>query len=178
MRGKILICVSAVLVGTGMSLSTGSGTASADIFTSIYKVADEVAPVLVKKFGLSSTEVRNAFVAQTTKLNPVTTETELNAIRTQWLTFERRAPNPGEVIPKNGGLPAAQKFVYEQANQLWCETTVSLIAYPDKSFWEVAVDQVEGQVLEMALGRPLAIHNQLVEVNEQLQQDCIAKRRQ
>jgi hypothetical protein len=174
---RLFICIVALILCAGASLSTGSGTAAAITPKDILRVADEIAPMIAKKFGFAQSAARDGFVAQATRFKPVTTEAELNNLRFQWTTFERKPLRPGEVVPRNGGVTRAQKFAYEQANQLWCETTVSLLEYPEKSFWEVTIDQVKGQVVQMLplIGPPLAIHNQLTEIGQKLEDGCICE---
>ena len=166
---RLFILMIATTICAGTSFSTGLATAAAIGPKEILQAADEIVPVLVRKFGLAGTEVESSFVSQATRLTPVTDEVGLRTFQNEWKAFTPRSPAPQEVVARRAGVP----IFYRKAAGMLCETAGDLLVTDDKSSWEFAINQVNGQIAQLhPFGAYLALQQDLNDIGGKFLSGC------
>lgn len=158
---RLLFVITTVMALTWSALSTGPAASALPSLKQITAVADEVASVLANRFGFSRSEATAQFVAQATKVTPVSDDVALRTLQREWTSFTPKKPPAGKVVTKLDDAPPP----YRKPMQMLCETALDLYFTDDKVGWEFAMGQVNGQIAGLhPVGQRLALYSDLNEV--------------
>ncbi len=161
MRKRLTAVIAVALICAGVSLSAGPGSASAVPWKSIVAAAEEIAPVLAKKFGLAESKVQSLFVSQVRSITPVTDDVALKQVQTAWLEYVPRAAPQGKVVTNRRW---ASRILRESYDML-CSTAANLLITEDKTAWQFVMNQANDAIEErLPMGRSLALYDRLNEI--------------
>ena len=167
---RLLVSVIAIAICAATSLSVAPGPAGAQsLMPRILAAADDLAPLVTRFSGSSTSLIKSRFVLQATKTTPVTDEASLLRLRDEWVNFRPRTPRQGEVTARPRELPSA----YEKAGQILCQTAAELVDLPDKFSWQSTIAWMNDKIMEQTpIGRNLALHKDLNEIADKFRSGC------